>query len=246
MRYAANVRAARAAGHRTPAAARAADVRLPLGRQYDKPFSQVQLFAQRLDDPASWSDHELVFVDSMADVFHEDVPDSFLDQVFLTMERVDRHVYFVLTKRPARLRDYVLRRFRGAPAPRHIWLGTSVEDERVLERVDLLRAAPAHVRFLSCEPLIGPLTGIDLEGISWVITGGESGWRRRPFDPEWARGVRDACRARNVAYFHKQNGGMTPKSGGRELDGREWSQYPRIGLRPSPETRRARALAAAA
>lgn len=246
MRFAPNVRAARAAGYRTPTAARAEGARLPLSRQYDVPFSSVQLLPGRLKDPGRWREPELVFVDSMADLMHDAVPDGFLDDVFAEMEAIRRHIYFVLTKRPARLRDYVRRRYGGAPVPAHIWLGTSVEDERVLERVDILREAPARVRFLSCEPLIGPIDKIELDGIHWVITGGESGRRRRRFDPAWARTVRRRCRQNDVAFFHKQNGGLTPKSGGRELDGRTWSEYPRIGLRPSPASRRARAQAAVA
>src|SRR5438552_10548387 len=125
--------------------------------QYRLPYSRVQLLEGRLNDPAAMKHPEMIFVDSMADLFEERVPDQFIDKVFATMERVDRHVYQVLTKRPERLPAYVQARYRGRPAPEHIWLGTSVEDTRVLDRVDKLRTTPATVRYLSCEPLLGPL-----------------------------------------------------------------------------------------
>jgi len=208
--------------------------------QYHLPYSKIQLLERRLDDPDSMSQPEMIFVDSMADLFHEGVPIEFIDQVFDTMDRVDRHVYQLLTKRPERFPEYIERRYGGGLAPQHIWLGTSVEDDRVLGRIDRLRETPAQVRFLSCEPLLGSLAKINLEGIHWVIAGGESGPRYRPVDPIWVRELRDICRDAGVAFFFKQWGGRTPKAGGRSLDGREWSQYPKVSLRPAPRTRRAR------
>jgi protein gp37 len=203
----------------------------------------VQLLDRRLNDPADMKQPEMIFVDSMADLFEERVPDAFIDRVFATMERVDRHIYQLLTKRPERLPPYIWARYAGQRAPEHIWLGTSVEDERVLDRVDRLREAPAEVRFLSCEPLIGPLTKLDLSDIHWVIAGGESGPRHRPIDPGWVRELRDKCTDAGVAFFFKQWGGLTAKAGGRTLDGRGWSEYPEVALRPSPLARRRRKIA---
>lgn len=209
--------------------------------QYRMPFSRVQLFPQRLGDPERWPQPELVFVDSMADLLHEAVPDEFLDRVFDVLEEVPRHIYQILTKRPERARAYFSRRYGSALAPEHIWIGTSVEDERVLGRIDQLRATPARVRFLSCEPLIGSLASLDLTGIHWVIAGGESGRRRRPVEANWVRELRDKCSAHDVAFFFKQWGGLTPKAGGRELDGQTWDEYPAVSLSPTPTERRAKA-----
>ena len=151
---------------------------------------------------------------------------------------VDRHVYQVLTKRPARATRFVRRHRDIFPEglPTHIWIGTSVEDQSVDYRVRHLLAVPAEVRFLSCEPLIGPLdlspfvgSSVDHEELHWVIVGGESGIRARPMDPSWARNIRDLCRATGVPFFFKQWGGRTPKAGGRELDGITWDGYPRSG-----------------
>lgn len=246
MRYGSNVRAARDAGYRSPVSARTAGVALPHVRQYDLPFSKVQLFEHRLDDPGHWPDPELVFVDSMADVLHPAVPDAFLSQVFDTMERVDRHIYFVLTKRPERAATFTRARYLNRNAPPQVWLGTSIEDERVLDRADSLRESPAHVRFLSCEPLLGPLSHLNLAGIHWVIAGGESGFRHRAVDPGWVRELRDMCVEQDVAFFFKQWGGRTPKAGGRRLDGRLWSQYPSVPVSPSASARRQRAARLAA
>jgi protein gp37 len=227
-RYVPNLKAARAAGFRAPAAARRAGAALPFPAQYDLPFSRVQLLAERIEDPLHWRRPRRIFVDSMADLFHPEVPDRYLDRVFEVMERADWHVYQILTKRPERMHTYVSARYAGALAPSHIWLGTSVEDERVLARVDELRATPARVRFLSCEPLIGSLARISLEAIHSVIAGGESGRRRRDVEPSWIRELRDSCIRRGVAFFFKQWGGITPKAGGRELDGETWDQMPAL------------------
>jgi len=197
--------------------------------QYRLPFSRVQLLHQRLADPLRWRSPQRIFVDSMADLFHPDVPLEFLHGVFRTMEAANWHIFQVLTKRPERMADYAKARY-GQPGtvPAHIWLGTSVEDSRVLERVEALREATASVRFLSCEPLIGPLEPLDLSGIHWVIAGGESGPRYRPLDLNWVRQLRDKCVAAGVAFFFKQVGGRTPKAGGRELDGRTWNDFPEL------------------
>lgn len=211
-------------------------------QQYHLPYSRLQLLPDRLDDPDSWHSPELIFVDSMADLMWEQVPDTYVDRVFDTMENVDRHIYLLLTKRPERLRHYIAARYNSSPVPEHIWLGTSIEDKRVLERADQLRQTGARVRFLSCEPLLGSLQDLDLTGIHWVIAGGESGPRRRPVESAWLRELRDKCTDAGVAFFFKQWGGLRPKDGGRRLDGREWSEYPKVTFKPSANARRLRKM----
>ena len=168
----------------------------------------------------------MIFVNSMSDLFHKGIPKAFIDQVFDTMEAADWHTYQVLTKRSSRLRDYLKHRYGSGVLPAHIWTGVSVEDRKGAVRVDHLRDAPSAVRFLSVEPLIGPVGTIDLTGIHWVIAGGESGPNARVMHIDWAREIRDACRDQDVPFFFKQWGGFRPKSGGRKLDGREWSEWP--------------------
>jgi protein gp37 len=191
------------------------------------PFS-VRIWPERLDQPERWAEPRLVFVNSMSDLFHLDVPEPFLRQIFEVMLRVDRHVYQVLTKRPARAQRFWKRNkelFEGQPIPEHIWIGTSVENQETARRVDQLRMVPASVRFLSCEPLLGPMN-LDLTDIHWVIVGGESGLGYRPLNEDWARDIRDQCFVTGVPFFFKQVGGRTPKAGGRLLDGRTWDEYP--------------------
>jgi len=173
-----------------------------------------------------WRDPKMIFANSMSDLFHKEVPFHFVDRVFDTMEKANWHKFQILTKRSSRLRNYVNARYGERFAPSHIWLGTSIEDGSKKSRVDHIQATNASVRFLSIEPLLGPLGQLDLNGIHWVIVGGESGPHARPMLVEWAREVRDQCKAANVPFFFKQWGGLTPKSGGRLLDGREWSQWP--------------------
>jgi protein gp37 len=160
------------------------------------------------------------------DLFHKEVPPEFIDQVFETMEVASWHVFQVLTKRSSLMRDYLRNRYHGTTPPKHIWLGVSVENRESCARVNHLREAPAAVRFLSVEPLIGPLGPISLPDIHWVIAGGESGPNARPMHVDWIRQVRDACAEQNIAFFFKQWGGIRPKSGGRFLDGREWNDLP--------------------
>ena len=197
----------------------------------DDPFA-LRIWPDRLATPARWRAARHVFVNSMSDLFHRDVPTAFLRRCFETMLSVDRHVYQVLTKRPARAARFVERNadlFEGGVLPAHVWIGTSVEDQSVDYRIRHLGDVPATVRFLSCEPLIGPLdlTATDFrKTVQWVIVGGESGRNRRPLSPEWVREIRDECAAAEVAFFFKQWGGRTPKAKGRELDGREWSEMP--------------------
>jgi protein gp37 len=158
----------------------------------------------------------------MSDVFHAHFSLEMIRRVFTVMAQAHWHQFQVLTKRPERALRYADR----LPWPDNIWMGTSVESHEVSKRVDALRQIPAKVRFLSAEPLLGPLDDLDLTGIHWVIGGGESGIGARPCTPDWARGLRDLCQREGVAFFWKQWGGRTSKSGGRQLDGREWSEYP--------------------
>jgi len=175
----------------------------------------------------------MIFVNSMSDLFQKDIPPVFIDRVFDTMEAGHWHTYQVLTKRSSLMRDYLSRRYGSGTAPPHIWCGVSIEDGSNTARLRHLQESPATIRFLSIEPLLGPVGRVDLDGISWVIAGGESGPGARPLDAEWVREVRDQCNAQGVAFFFKQWGGLRPKSGGRQLDGREWSQFPAGGELPT-------------
>ena len=166
----------------------------------------------------------MIFVNSMSDLFHQRVPASYVDRVLDTVRKTPRHTYQVLTKRPGKMAS-VMRRLQPEPLP-NLWLGTSVEDDPEVGRVDHVRRTPAAVRFLSLEPLLGPVPSLDLAGVDWVIVGGESGPRHRPIDPSWVRAIRDRCLSEGVAFFFKQWGGRTPKAGGRELDGRTWDEMP--------------------
>jgi len=181
----------------------------------------VTLHPDVLDLPLRWRTSRRVFVNSMSDLFHPKVPTGFIEAAFDVMVRAPHHTFQILTKRPKRavaLADKL-------PWPANIWLGVSVEDQPRAWRVDDLRKVPTAVRFLSVEPLLGPVD-LDLTGISWVIVGGESGPGARPMDPKWARDIRDACRRSNVPFFFKQWGGRTPKAGGRQLDGQTLDQFP--------------------
>ena len=197
------------------------------GHPYEQGFD-LRLWPERLDTPLKWRKPRRIFVNSMGDLFHKNVPAGFVDSVFDTMESADRHIYQLLTKRSSLMRAYVRRRYGGRPAPGHIWLGVSIEDRGRLNRLAHLRQTPATVRFVSFEPLLDDIGPVDLAGIAWAIVGGESGPRARPMHPAWARSLRDACRKQRVAFFFKQWGGRHPKSGGRLLDGRTWDGYPAL------------------
>ena len=199
------------------------------GHPYAMGFD-LTLRPERIEQPIAWRRPRMIFVNSMSDLFHKGVPADYVDRVFDIMERADWHVFQVLTKRSSRLRNYVNRRYRNRVAPPHIWLGVSVEDGGKLSRVRHLKDANAGVRFLSIEPLIGPIGALDLDGIHWVIVGGESGPRARPMQEKWAISIRDQCGDADVPFFFKQWGGFRPKSGGRELVGREWSEYPNVSV----------------
>lgn len=187
----------------------------------EDPFAP-RFWEGRVDQPYTWREPRRVFVNSMSDVFHAHFSLAQIRRVFAVMEDCPQHQFQVLTKRPERALRYADR----LPWPENVWMGTSVESVAVLRRVDSLRQVPAAVRFISAEPLLGQLDGLNLDGIGWVIGGGESGIGARPCDPRWARHLRDLCVEAEVAFFWKQWGGRTPKAGGRELDGREWNQYP--------------------
>ncbi|OYV67038.1 MAG: hypothetical protein B7Z72_10290 [Gemmatimonadetes bacterium 21-71-4] len=191
------------------------------------PFA-VRLWPERLEYPLRWKEPRRIFVNSMSDLFHADIPEAFQRRVFEVMLEADHHIYQVPTKRPSRAGRFVRRNadlFVAGIVPAHIWMGVSVEAQEVVYRVDQLREVPAEVRFLSCEPLLGPLE-LDLGSIAWVIVGGESGLGYRPMGLDWARGIRDQCLAAGVAFFFKQVGGRTPQAGGRLLDDREWDEMP--------------------
>lgn len=197
------------------------------GHPFENGFD-VTLRPDRLDQPLRWKRGRMIFVNSMSDLFHKSVPVSFVDSVFDTMESADWHVFQLLTKRSSRMRDYLKQRYADRSPPSHIWFGVSVEDARGAVRIAHLRAAPAAIRFLSVEPLIGPVGEVDLSDIHWVIAGGESGPRARIMNIDWARQIRDECKRQNVSFFFKQWGGIRPKSNGRDLDGREWNDYPEV------------------
>jgi protein gp37 len=202
----------------------------------------LTLHYDKIEQPLRWRRPRFVFVDSMSDLFHTEVPVEFINQVFNVMSRASQHRFQILTKRPGRMAS-VLRRVCPDPLP-NVWLGTSVENQTWAGvRIPKLLETPAAVRFLSCEPLLGPLdiatwllTRVDvgvevssineLRRIDWVIVGGESGPHHRPMHPEWARSVRDQCEAAAVPFFFKQWGGRTPKAGGRLLDGQYWNGMP--------------------
>jgi protein gp37 len=188
---------------------------------------EVTLHEDQLTLPLRWKQSRKIFVNSMSDLFHEEVPDDFIVKAFKIMERADWHFFQILTKRADRLADLALK----LPWPGNVWQGVSVENADHTSRVSALLKVPAAVRFISVEPLLGPIPNLPLKGISWVIVGGESGPNHRPIEKGWVRGIRDQCRRAKVPFFFKQWGGTTPKAGGRSLDGRTWSEMPTIDVR---------------
>lgn len=195
------------------------------GHPFESGFD-ITLRSERLLQPLEWKKPRMIFVNSMSDLFHKAIPKDHISKVFDTMEMADWHTYQLLTKRSSLLRRFINERYQTRKAPAHLWFGVSVENDKAVSRITHLQDANVGVRFLSIEPLIGPVGALNLRGIDWVIVGGESGPGARPMDPKWAIDVRNQCVELKVAFFFKQWGGRTPKAGGRLLEGREWSQFP--------------------
>jgi protein gp37 len=201
------------------------------GHPFEHGFD-LTLRPHKVREPLRWRGPRRIFVNSMSDLFHKEVPRAFVDSVFETMEEADWHTFQVLTKRSSLMRQYVNERYAGRSAPRHIWIGVSVEDRKALVRLTHLKQARASVRFISFEPLLEDLLSLDLTNIHWAIAGGESGPGARSVMPDWIRSIRDQCKAQRVAFFFKQWGGRTSKAKGNRLDGRHWLQYPKEALAP--------------
>jgi protein gp37 len=195
------------------------------GHPFESGFD-LTLRPARLLQPLQWKRPRMIFVNSMSDLFHKDIPRAHIAAVFDTMEKADWHIYQVLTKRSSLLQNFINDRYGDRKAPPHMWFGVSVENKQATSRISHLQRANASVRFLSVEPLIAPVGRLNLDGIHWVIVGGESGPRARPMESEWAIDIRNQCLAMQVAFFFKQWGGRSPKSGGRLLEGEEWNQFP--------------------
>jgi protein gp37 len=198
---------------------------------------ELTLQPHMLTRPLEWRKPRNIFVNSMSDLFHDDVPLEYIQRVFAVMNEANWHQYQVLTKRAARVHE-LSPHLKWAP---HIWMGVSVENEKYLDRIGHLRETGAHVKFLSLEPLLGPLYNMDLRGIDWAIVGGESGPGARPVDPAWVTGIRDQCFKAGVAFFFKQWGGTQKKRSGRLLEGRTWDQMPELDCarrrQPTPDHR---------
>jgi protein gp37 len=190
---------------------------------------QLTLQPNMLELPLSWKKPQRIFVNSMSDLFHKNVPDAYIHRVFDVMRRAHWHQFQVLTKRAERVAAMNVQ----IDWPLNVWMGVSVENSEYVDRIDELRATNAHVKFLSVEPLLGPLPRINLRGIQWVIVGGESGPGARPMDPRWVTEIRDQCLTAKVAFFFKQWGGINKKKAGRSLDGRTWDEMPAIRAAPS-------------
>lgn len=189
---------------------------------------KVALDVKSLSAPYNWRKPRKVFVNSMSDLFHPAVPDEFIARVWSVMMETPQHTYQVLTKRPDRMRELLSTpSFGSAP---NVWIGTSVEDSEVLHRIDELRAISGFIKFISFEPLIGPVGAVNLEDIDWAIVGGESGPRSRPMEPEWVRQIESRCRAYGTAFFFKQWGGTNKKVTGRTLNGRTYDEMPALAL----------------
>jgi protein gp37 len=188
---------------------------------YEQGFD-LRVWPGRLEQPLRWRRPRMIFVNSMSDLFHEDIPNAFVGEVFDVMVEAQHHVFQILTKRHERLAELA----PDLPWPPNVWMGVSIENRRFVDRADYLRQVPAAVRFISAEPLLGSLEGLDLTDIHWLIAGGESGPRHRPVREEWITELRDRCGDEGVAFFFKQWGGRRSKTGGRELEGRTWDEMP--------------------
>ncbi len=200
-----------------------------MGVEKYKDNFEVRIHEKELETPYKWKKSKIVFVNSMSDLFHKDIPLSFIQRVFTVMRENPQHVFQVLTKRAERLLELSPK----LKWSHNIWMGVSVEDSKVEERIDFLRKTDAKVKFLSLEPLIGPLSRLDLENIDWVIVGGESGHRPRPMKPEWVIEIQEQCEHHDVAFFFKQWGGRNKKRNGRVLKGKTYDEMPEIELQRS-------------
>lgn len=201
------------------------------GHPYEQGFD-LKLWPDRLGLPLSWKKPRTIFVNSMSDLFHEEIPAAFIEKVFAVMMAASWHVFQILTKRADRLAEITATLIW----PPNVWMGVSIETARYAWRVDRLRTVPAAIRFLSIEPMLGPIEGLDLRNIDWVIVGGESGPGARSLNPDWVRDIRQQCQNSGVPFFFKQWGGIQKKKAGRTLDGRAWDEMPdlkqRTSLRP--------------
>lgn len=195
------------------------------GHYFESGFD-LTLRPAKLQQPLLWKKPRMIFVNSMSDLFHKNIPSEFISRVFDVMEVADHHTFQVLTKRSSILRNFVNARYGSRSVPPHIWLGVSIESPKLLVRLKHLQQTNAAVRFVSFEPLLDRLGIMSLEGINWAIVGGESGHGARPIDPSWVREIRDQCQRQEVAFFFKQWGGRTPKARGNEIDGRQWLDFP--------------------
>jgi protein gp37 len=201
-----------------------------MGQERYRNGFKLTLQPDLLEAPLRWRRPRLIFVNSMSDLFHPLTPASFIREVFDVMGRASRHTFQILTKRADRLADLATE----LPWHRNVWMGVSVENVDYVERIDRLRSVPAAVRFLSLEPLLGPLPGLRLRGVDWVIVGGESGPYSRPMDGDWVREIREQCRRARVPFFFKQWGGPLKALTGRTLDGRTWDEMPNPKRRRAP------------
>ena len=195
--------------------------------KYKDGFKKVRIHEETLGIPYTWKKSKIVFVNSMSDLFHKDVPLEFIQRVFQVMNENPQHVFQVLTKRADRLAEIHDQLYWS----HNIWMGVSVEDKRVAERIDYLRTSGARVKFLSLEPLIGPLPNLNLDWIDWVIVGGESGHKARPMSPDWVLDIQEQCEKSKVAFFFKQWGGKNKKKAGRELNGQTYDEMPDLELK---------------
>ena len=203
-----------------------------MGQERYRNGFEVTLQSDTVQLPLNWAEPRVIFVNSMSDLFHEDVPEFFIQSVFDTMVTAHWHIFQILTKRAERLAELAPR----LAWPKNIWMGVSVESPQYVRRIADLQSVPAAVRFLSVEPLLAPIPRLPLTGIDWVILGGESGPGSRSMNVDWVRNIRDRCIAQNVPFFFKQWGGVRKKEAGRTLDGRQWDEMPKPKARKSKKT----------
>lgn len=189
--------------------------------RYSEGF-KVALHYDLLELPLNWKKPKMIFVNSMSDMFHDEVPDDFILSIFETMRKADWHIFQILTKRSHRLRKLANR----ISWPKNVWMGVTVEDNSTVNRIDDLKSTPASVKFISFEPLLENISKVNLKGVDWIIVGGESGPKARPIKAEWIRVIRNICLNENIPFFFKQWGGTNKKLAGRELDGEYWDELP--------------------